>query len=172
VQEGLDAVALDRRGEVLVGPAPGGPVGGVVEAAGGADEHEPLHEVRPGQGEVEAEAPAHRVAHVRRAPAGAPEQVGAGDEIGVDVRGAAVAGRVDGHGLVVGPQRRREGVPRAAGLGEPVDEDDAGSGARRRGGEAVSRHVRRDGAGLGRRRPGPGRPGSTTDRRSRTSARP
>ena len=79
-----------------------------------------------------------------------------------------------------GPARRRrrprgraasagdERVPRPAGLGEAVDEDEARPVAARGGREPLlSRHVRwpRGAAGPARTRPGPGRRGSTSGRR-------
>ena len=74
VEEGGDADLLDVVGQRVVGRPAGGPLVVVVDAAGGADQHQPLHQVGAGEGEVEGEAPAHRVADVGGGPAGVAEQ--------------------------------------------------------------------------------------------------
>ena len=97
----------------------------------GADEHEPLDEVRVGEREVQAQAPAHRVADVRRPAAGRGEQRGAVDEVGADVADPPWPGMSTATTSWSAASVGASGVPRAAGLGEAVDEDEPRTGRRR-----------------------------------------
>ena len=100
VDEGLDAVALDPLRHRLVLLLALGPLVGVVDAAGGADEDEALDQLGVGQGEVQQEAGAHRVAEVGGATALVGDEAGAGAQPGVE---RASSGRGRG---------RRRGTPR------------------------------------------------------------
>ena len=114
----------------------------------GADQHEPLDELGPGDGEVQAEAPAHRVADVRGRPAAAPEQLGAARRGRPRRRPTRRGpGDVDGDDLEALGQAVGDGVPRAAGLGEPVDEHE------RAGRCPGASTVRRSAGTVGRRQP-------------------
>ncbi len=113
----------------------------VLDARRGADQHEPIDEMRRCEGEVQAQASAHRVADVRRPPALDPEHRRAGGQVGSNVAPVAVAGCVERHDLDVGTERGREsrhGRPPAPGsLREAVDEDDPISVHTRRRARAV-----------------------------------
>ena len=150
------------------------------------DEHEPFDEFRSGDGEVEREAAAHRVPDIGRRADVPRDRVGGRGEIEPSVTRRAVPGGVDRDDLEAITQCRGDRVPRPAGLREPVQEDEAvdvGSSGRRaaldrqigtHGSTGVMRTpTRRAGWPRGdgtpaRTRRRPGRPGSTTDRRSRT----
>ena len=84
VEEGVDAVALDGCCKCIVSGAAGRALVVVLDARRGADEHEPLDEVRAGEREVEAEPAAHRVADVAWPRRRGAEHAGAGDEVGLD----------------------------------------------------------------------------------------
>ena len=94
---------------------------------GARHEDQSAHEVGAGQGQVEAEAGAHRVAEVvgraaRRRRAARPRRPGRRATVG----GAAVAGQVDRHELVVVGQVVGQSTPHPAGLGEAVGQHQAG----------------------------------------------
>ena len=91
-----DPVALDRRGKLLVGLSPGRPLGVVVDPRRRADEHKAANELGLVDGELEAEATAHRVADVRRRPTYGTEQRRGRRDIGAD-----------SHWTRRGPARRR-----------------------------------------------------------------
>ena len=107
-------------GQRVVGRSTGGPLGVVVDPARGPDQHQPLHQVGAGQGEVEGEAATHRVAHVGGRSAGVAEEQRPVGEAGHHPGGAAVAGGVDQHQLVVADEVVGERPPAPAGLGEAV----------------------------------------------------
>jgi hypothetical protein len=100
------------------------PLGLVVDPRGGAHEHEGVDEVGPLEGEVQGEAPAHRVADVRRPSCGPAEERGAVAQVGAVVGAASVRGRVDGEYVVPLGEAGEERVPAPPRLGEAVDEDD------------------------------------------------
>ena len=109
----------------------------VLDAGGAADEDQPPDQVGPGEGGVEGEAGAERVAEqverARRPPAGG-QQGAAVREVGADVRRPAVAGQVDaqragGRRPSSSPKR----PPEPPGLGEAVGEDERGAVADRLG---------------------------------------
>ena len=132
VEERLEPVALDRRRERVVGRPPGGALGGVVDAAGGADQHESLDEVGPRQRRGAGTAarpsssrrtsPRPATSASRPAP---PTQVGARPP-------PSRRGRARRRRRPRGRPARwsATAVPRARRLGEPVDEDDARPPAR------------------------------------------
>ena len=129
VEERLEPVALQPSRHRLVGPPPLGPLGRVVDAGRRADQHEPPHELGHAEGEVQAVAPAHRVAEVRGRPALVGDEAGPGAQSGGDLGRAPVAGGVDPDDLVVGGEVVGHRPPAAPGLGEAVDQHDAGPGA-------------------------------------------
>ena len=118
-------VALEplRHGLVLGGA--GGARLRVVDAAGGADEHEPADELRQRERQVEHEAPAHRVAEVGGLAALVGDEAGTGAEAGVERRAAAVPRRVDAAHLVVGDEVVEHRTPAVAVLGEAVDQHES-----------------------------------------------
>ena len=170
VEERVEAVALDRRRPARSSAARRAARSSASSMPGRrADQHEALDEVGSGDGEVQAEPAAHRVADVRGPPAGRAEQVGAVDRSACDVGRAAVAGRVDGDDLVVA---RRGGRP-AASHERPVwvkpwtrtSRGPAPRARRRRARSAGTFGRPPGGAAPARTRPGPGRRGSTSGRR-------
>ena len=66
--EWLDAIALEPPGQDLVALAPGRPLARVVDARGGAHQHQSLHGLGMAQGHVEGESATHRVADPGRRP--------------------------------------------------------------------------------------------------------
>ena len=126
----------------VVARPPGGPLAGVVDAGRGADQHEALDEVRAGDGEVQAQAAAHRVADVRRPAAGRDRAArrrrrrSARTAAEPPWPGASTATTSWRLGQLVGDR-----VPRPAGLGEPVDEHEPP--ARRRAGRRRGRQPAR-----------------------------
>ena len=136
VDEALDAVGLDARGEGLVGGPAGGALGLGRQAGGRALEDEAIHGVRVGDREPQRDARPQRVADdVRR------DGVARGEQ-----RGQRVRGRLDGHRLgwrvgaaVTGEARDEDPVtpdevvavlvPGRARAGEPVEQQDRVPGA-------------------------------------------
>ncbi len=136
VEERVDSDALDLVGERVVRGAASVAFAVVLDARRGADQHQPIDEVRRCEGEVQAQPSAHRVADVRRPPALDAEHRRAGGKVGSNVGPVAVAGRVERDDLDVGTERGRESrhgrPPAPGGLREAVDEDDPISASRRR----------------------------------------
>ena len=76
---------------------------------------------------MQAQAPAHGVAHVGRSTAGRRQPRAALDQIQIKLGGGTVSRRVQRQGFVPGTGHATgKPVPRPAGLGEAVDEDEAG----------------------------------------------
>ncbi len=143
VEERLDTVPLDGRCKCIVRRASRRTFGLVLDAGRRADQDQSLDELRAGEREVEAQPAAHRVAGVCGRAAGRAEQLGTGVERGLDARRTAVARCVDGDDLEAIGKAFGDRCPRAAGLGEPVDGDEARSVARDRRVQPLSRHVAR-----------------------------
>jgi hypothetical protein len=80
-QERFEPVALQLVGELLVGIAADGPLGGVGDAGRAADQDQADDDVRPVEGEAQAEPAAARVARVHGPPAGVAEGVRGGGEV-------------------------------------------------------------------------------------------
>ena len=66
LEERVDAIAFDRLRECLVGVSARRPLGRIGDARRRAHQHEPPHHLGPVERELQAQPPAHRVAHVRR----------------------------------------------------------------------------------------------------------
>ena len=182
IDEGGDSDALDLVGQLVVGGAARRAFPLVLDPWCRPDQHQPIDELRRCEGEVQAQAPAHRVADVRGAPALRGEHRRAGGEVGANVAAVAVARGVECHDVDVGAEARRQSrnrrPPAARRLREAVDEDDSVSvhtrhrrRSRRRGTRCRRRVVaraplgapwRRTGGAPGRTPPDPGRPGSPT----------
>ena len=104
------------------------PLPGVVDAGRAADQDHGRHQVRSGQGQVQAHPGAHGVAQDQGRTLGPDrggEQVGGPGQVGAGVAGGpAVAGQVHQEHPVVPGQVRHRGPAAAAGLGEAVEEHD------------------------------------------------
>lgn len=125
-QEGLQ-VALDRLGEELVTlPACGTGVG-IVDAPGRAHEHEAAEARGVEQGEVERDASPQGVAEevVVAVARGLLEEGRALGEVGADLGGTSVPGKVDADELAILAEELAEAPPEAPGLGEAVGQDEA-----------------------------------------------
>jgi hypothetical protein len=125
-QERVHAISLDAgRARLVVAPSVVA-FDVVTDAGGGAHQHEGLDEVGMGERHVQAQAPAHRVTDVRGPASLLRHQPGALPQVEGHVRKLAVARRVERDDVVFACERVGDDVPRAVGLGEPVDEHDAG----------------------------------------------
>ena len=125
VDEGVDVTrALELLGQLVVPLAPDLPGRGIDDAGRAPDQHQPTDALRPGEGGVERDASAQRVAEEVEGPATARlgEQVARLDQIGAHVAAPPVSGEVHGAQLVVGAEQIAEGPPAAARLGEAVGE--------------------------------------------------
>ena len=105
VEEGVDADGLDAVGQRLVGRAPSFSFPSVVHAPRRADQDKAPDGVGSGEGRVQAQAPAHGVAHVGRTTTGGRKPRTTVDQIQIKVAGGTVSRRVthetDGGGLVL-----------------------------------------------------------------------
>ena len=92
----------------------------VLDARRPGHEHQAAHQVRPAQGQVEADAGAHRVPEVVGDTADVAEQGGGAHQVGADRCRRPVSRQVHQHDLVVVGQVVGQAAPHPAGLGEPV----------------------------------------------------
>ena len=92
---------------------------------------------------MERQAPTHRVADVGPDCSRVSEQFRSLEQVGANGSRSAVAGRIDQDHLMIAGQTRGDCRPRPSGLGEAMDEHDAGPDPERLGVEHHSLSVRR-----------------------------
>ena len=126
-QKGFDPVRLDPGRQGIVGAPPVGPLTRVVNAGGGADEHQAVDGLGMAEGHVEGVPAAHGVPdpgpRTARGVGGCfDHEVGAGVQAGDHAGRCAVARGVEGHDGVAPGQGLGDCAPGAGRLGEPMDQ--------------------------------------------------